>query len=148
MSSCQQRDISALSRRPASHGVWVEEKGPLERGCFYTASGIMGSPLLNPPFPNVGSRLNAIYFESSRKVCTASFMLQSMPVGFQHGEVQNSCSVQERWTASLITQKVTLSTSNRATIGEIAHFRAAVEPTREWEPGRCVRPGTGGSRTA
>ncbi|MED6257766.1 hypothetical protein ATANTOWER_031045 [Ataeniobius toweri] len=70
MSFCQQRDISALSPRPASHGVRVEEKGPLERGCFYTASGIMGSLLLTPPpFPNVGSRLNAIYFETSRKVC-------------------------------------------------------------------------------
>ncbi|MEQ2254016.1 hypothetical protein ILYODFUR_038581 [Ilyodon furcidens] len=46
MSVCQQRDITALPLRPASHGVRVEEKGPLERGCFYTASGIMGSHVL------------------------------------------------------------------------------------------------------
>ncbi|MEQ2173373.1 hypothetical protein GOODEAATRI_031488 [Goodea atripinnis] len=40
-----------------------------------------GKSAVTPPFPNVGSRLIAIYFESSRKVCTASFMLQSMAVG-------------------------------------------------------------------
>ncbi|MEQ2198992.1 hypothetical protein XENOCAPTIV_022059 [Xenoophorus captivus] len=47
----------------------------LGKGVLYTASGIMGSPLLPPISSVAGSRLNAIYFESSRKVCTASFML-------------------------------------------------------------------------
>ncbi|MED6232268.1 hypothetical protein ATANTOWER_026170 [Ataeniobius toweri] len=64
------------------------------------------------------------------------------------GEIQNVCSIQERWLASLITRKVTLIALKRATIGETAHFRAAAEPNREWEPGRCVRPGTGGGRAA
>ncbi|MED6232777.1 hypothetical protein ATANTOWER_002326 [Ataeniobius toweri] len=45
MSVCQQRDISALSP-PIPMITGVEEVGPLERGCFYAASGIMGSPLL------------------------------------------------------------------------------------------------------
>ncbi|MEQ2223580.1 hypothetical protein ILYODFUR_038115 [Ilyodon furcidens] len=54
---------------------------------------------------------------------------------------QFGCSVQERWPASFITRKVTLSASNRATIWETAHFRAAVDPTREREPGGCVRLG-------
>ncbi|MEQ2284494.1 hypothetical protein AMECASPLE_022164 [Ameca splendens] len=42
MSVCQQSDISALSP-PIPMITGVEEVGPLERGCFYAASGIMGS---------------------------------------------------------------------------------------------------------
>ncbi|MED6246416.1 hypothetical protein ATANTOWER_017542, partial [Ataeniobius toweri] len=41
MSVCQQRDISALSP-PIPMITGVEEVGPLERGCFYAASGIIG----------------------------------------------------------------------------------------------------------
>ncbi|MEQ2282873.1 hypothetical protein AMECASPLE_005202 [Ameca splendens] len=41
----KQRDISTLSP-PTLMITGVEEVGTLERGCFYAASGIMGSPLL------------------------------------------------------------------------------------------------------
>ncbi|MED6243091.1 hypothetical protein ATANTOWER_014768 [Ataeniobius toweri] len=67
------------------------------------------------------------------------------------GEVQNCCSgplQHDRWPALFITWKVTLSAFNRATIGETPHFRAAVEQTREREPGGSVRPGTGRCRAA
>ncbi|MED6250362.1 hypothetical protein ATANTOWER_030946 [Ataeniobius toweri] len=66
MSFCQQRDISALPLLSWSRRGAVEEMGPLERWGFYTASGIMGNPLLQFAW----LWLNAVYFESSRKVCT------------------------------------------------------------------------------
>ncbi|MEQ2244870.1 hypothetical protein ILYODFUR_021594 [Ilyodon furcidens] len=53
----KQRDISALAS-PIPMITDVEEIGPLERGCFYTASGIMGSPLhhgKSPPSSVTGS---------------------------------------------------------------------------------------------
>ncbi|MED6292290.1 hypothetical protein CHARACLAT_032399, partial [Characodon lateralis] len=46
-----QRDIHTLSP-PIPMVTGVEEVGPNERGCFYAASGIMGSPLL-PPIPKL-----------------------------------------------------------------------------------------------
>ncbi|MED6253207.1 hypothetical protein ATANTOWER_024251 [Ataeniobius toweri] len=57
----------------------VEEIEPLERWGFYTGSSIMGSPLL-PSTSCAGSKVNAIYFESSRKVRTA-FPVATMAVG-------------------------------------------------------------------
>ncbi|MED6271882.1 hypothetical protein CHARACLAT_024764 [Characodon lateralis] len=52
--------------------------------------------------------------------------------GLHSGEVHNGSSLQGRRPASFITQKVTLSASNRG------HFRATAEPTGEWEPGGYV----------
>ncbi|MED6252477.1 hypothetical protein ATANTOWER_012246 [Ataeniobius toweri] len=50
MSVCQQRDISALPLRSRSRKEeqW-KRSDHWKGGCFYTASGIMGSPLLPPP---------------------------------------------------------------------------------------------------
>ncbi|MED6243356.1 hypothetical protein ATANTOWER_018876 [Ataeniobius toweri] len=46
-----ERNKETLARcaSPVPMITGVEEIGPLERACFYAASGIMGSPLL-PPF--------------------------------------------------------------------------------------------------
>ncbi|MEQ2197465.1 hypothetical protein XENOCAPTIV_029948 [Xenoophorus captivus] len=67
MSVCQQRDISALG---------LPYPGPAKEQCSYSDSGIMGGLLLPRPLSSVsGSQLNAIYFESSRKVCTGVLML-------------------------------------------------------------------------
>ncbi|MEQ2207925.1 hypothetical protein XENOCAPTIV_021129 [Xenoophorus captivus] len=75
MSVCQQKDISALSLQPASQRS-LDGRGRMwQERCFYLDSDITGSPQLPRWLGCAGSTLNALYFESSRKVHTGVFML-------------------------------------------------------------------------
>ncbi|MEQ2219446.1 hypothetical protein XENOCAPTIV_018100 [Xenoophorus captivus] len=68
MSVCQQRDISALYL-PCPDDHQCGRDRTIGKGVLLYSQWHHGKSAATPPFPNVGSRLNAIYFESSRKVC-------------------------------------------------------------------------------
>ncbi|MEQ2273282.1 hypothetical protein XENORESO_002046 [Xenotaenia resolanae] len=84
MCVCLQRDISARCLScPNPLETSVEEIDSLEKWGFYTGSDITGSPLL-PPLPKLfWKSVNAIYVESSRKVCIGLHVVIH-GCGFQH----------------------------------------------------------------
>ncbi|MED6282777.1 hypothetical protein CHARACLAT_001786 [Characodon lateralis] len=120
MSVCQQRDISALCLPcPDDHRCGRDRT--IGKGVLLCSQWHHRKSAATPPFPNVGSRLNAIYFESSRKVCTASFMLCCGP---NRGLRRQSPSVAGLGNIQVVTDTVTIKDRNRLTEVEASNTRS------------------------
>ncbi|MEQ2234255.1 hypothetical protein ILYODFUR_030046 [Ilyodon furcidens] len=88
MSVCQQRDISALSLLPASQRSLDERDRTIGKVGFYTASGIMGSPLL-PPFSKCAGR--AFFF--AKPMRENKYMTMMDPFQKKYGNVLSTALI-------------------------------------------------------
>ncbi|MEQ2289938.1 hypothetical protein AMECASPLE_038372 [Ameca splendens] len=130
---------------------------PVEELCLFASKETLARCVTpRPHFPNVGSRLNAIYFESSRKVCTASFMFFHEGV-HSYSSLENclrvhllSClSLLDEATKGAITINVSLCLPIESTLGSVLLCSFYVSPlfsqtpSRSWQMAAHTEPGSG-----